>query len=120
MGPISMSILRTEGLSIGHGQVALLSRIDLELQPNELVALIGLNGSGKSTLLRTLAGLQLPLAGRIHVGGQDLGAMTSIARARAISVVLTGRPQAGLLDVRTLVSLGRQPWTGHLGRLSAT
>lgn len=114
-----MSILRTDGLSIGHGRTVLLSGIELDLEQRQLVALIGLNGSGKSTLLRTLAGLQLPLAGRIIITGRDAEAMSSIERARAISVVLTGRPQAGLLDVRTLVSLGRQPWTGHLGRLSA-
>lgn len=114
-----MSILLAKGLSIGHGHTALLSGIDMDLQQGQLVALIGLNGSGKSTLLRTLAGLQQPIAGSIRVGDRDLTAMTSMERARSISVVLTGRPQAGLLDVRTLVSLGRQPWTGHLGRLSA-
>ena len=83
-----MSILRTEGLSIGHGHAALLSGIDLDLQQDQLVALIGLNGSGKSTLLRTLAGLQLPLAGRIHVGGQELGVMTSMARALNLRVLM--------------------------------
>ncbi|MEO8588870.1 MAG: ABC transporter ATP-binding protein [Flavobacteriales bacterium] len=114
------TLMYTEGLSIGHGRTALLRDLDLRFEQGELVALIGVNGCGKSTLLRTLAGVQPPISGRIVVQDQRLSEMTSIARARAISVVLTGRPQAGLLDVRTLVSLGRQPWTGHLGRLTET
>lgn len=119
MGTIGMStLIHTAALSIGHGRKALLSGLDLRLVQGELVALIGVNGCGKSTLLRTLAGLQPALSGTITVNEQRLPDMTSIERARAISVVLTGRPQAGLLDVRTLVALGRQPWTGHLGRTS--
>ena len=35
-----------------------------------------------------------------------------------MALVLTTQPTAALLDVRTVVSLGRQPWTGYLGRLS--
>ena len=117
MGTIRMStLIQTEGLSVGHGRTALLSGLDLRLGQGELVALIGVNGCGKSTLLRTLAGLQPALSGTITVKGLRLQDMTSVERARAISVVLTGRPQAGSLDVRTVVALGRQPWTGHLGR----
>jgi len=112
------TILNTQSLSVGHGRTALLTGLDLELAQGELVALIGVNGCGKSTLLRTLAGLQPSLSGTIMVHAQQLTEISSTERAKLISVVLTGRPQAGLLDVRTLVALGRQPWTGHLGRLT--
>ena len=80
--------------------------------------MIGTNGVGKSTLLKTLAGLVLPKAGHVTIEGSDVHDALASERARRVSVVLTGRPQAGSLDVETLVSLGRQPWTGHLGRLS--
>jgi len=111
-------LLHTEGLAVGHGRTTVLDGVDLQLSGGELVALIGVNGSGKSTLLRTLAGTQKPLGGKLWSGDRPLQDLSAMERARRISVVLTGRPQAGLLDVRTLVSLGRQPWTGHLGRLS--
>ncbi|PFG39498.1 energy-coupling factor transport system ATP-binding protein [Georgenia soli] len=45
---------------------ALLSGIDLEVRPGEVVALLGANGVGKSTLLLTLAGLLEPLAGQVE------------------------------------------------------
>ncbi len=112
------TILHTADLAVGHGKKTILKGIDLSLNPGELVAMIGVNGSGKSTLLRTLAGLLKPISGGIAINGIDLFSMTAMDRARTISVVLTGRPDMGLLDVRTLISLGRQPWTGHMGRLT--
>ncbi len=114
MGPL----LHTERLSIGHGSRLLLENVDLELHRGQLCALIGINGVGKSTLLRSLAGLLPPMSGRVMIGDMDVHAGPASERARRVSVVLTGRPQSGSLDVETLVSLGRQPWTGHLGRLT--
>lgn len=111
-------LLHTEGLAVGHGRHTVVDGVDLQLAAGELVALIGVNGSGKSTLLRTLAGSQKPLGGKLWYGDRPMQELSAMERAQRIAVVLTGRPQAGLLDVRTLVSLGRQPWTGYLGRLS--
>jgi iron complex transport system ATP-binding protein len=119
LGTRSMNtVLHTKALTVGYRKKPVLQDITLELKEGELVSLIGLNGSGKSTLLRTLAGLQHPLSGEIHIGEDQLTKMSSAERARNISVVLTGRPSIGLLDVHTLIALGRQPWTDHLGRLS--
>ena len=112
------ALLHTQGLTVGFAGRPLIADITLGVNSGEVAALIGLNGTGKSTLLRTLAGSQQPLAGTIMLGDRPVTAMSSMQRARALSVVLTGKPQVGLLDVRTLVSLGRQPWTGHLGRLT--
>ena len=111
-------MLRTEALAIGHGKRTVCAGIDVRVGAGELVALIGANGVGKSTLLRTLAGLHPPLAGSITVQGVDLAARSARERARLVSIVLTTRPDTGLLDVATLVALGRQPWTGPWGRLS--
>lgn len=110
--------LHTQGLSVGYGKRKVLENVDLRILPGELIALIGVNGSGKSTLLRTLAGLQDPLAGNISWGDVPLKQLSARQRARRMALVLTAQPSAALLDVRTLVSLGRQPWTGYLGRLS--
>lgn len=113
------ALLRTEDVSVGYGGVPLIKAVDLELQRGEICSLIGSNGSGKSTLLRTLAGLQRPLSGNIQLDGRSLLQLSSMERARLLSVVLTEKPLVGSLDVRTLVSLGRHPWTGNLGRLGA-
>jgi iron complex transport system ATP-binding protein len=114
------TVLHTEALAVGHGRHALLADIHVQTRAGEFTALIGVNGSGKSTLLRTLAGLLPAISGSVRIGDRPLQDMPAAERARAVSVVLTGRPDMGLLDVRTLVSLGRQPWTGRMGNLTST
>lgn len=119
MGTYRMSmLLSTRALSVGYGTRSLIEGVDMELRTGELVALIGVNGGGKSTLLNTLAGLHAPVSGVVELEGRGLTVLSAAERARRIAVVFTGRPQAGLLDVRTIVALGRQPWTGHFGRLA--
>jgi putative spermidine/putrescine transport system ATP-binding protein len=60
-----------EGLS-RHGPVVALDRLDLTLQPGELVVLLGPSGCGKTTTLRLLAGLEDADTGHIFVGGSDI------------------------------------------------
>ncbi|MBL7946532.1 MAG: ABC transporter ATP-binding protein [Flavobacteriales bacterium] len=110
--------LSTEALAVGYPGRRLVERVDIALRPGELVALIGVNGGGKSTLLHTLAGLHPPLAGKVRSLEAEIGTLSAVERARRMALVLTGRPAAGLMDVRTLVAMGRQPWTGHFGRLT--
>lgn len=113
------NLLHTEGLAIGHGRVPLITDIHAELPMGSLTAMIGINGIGKSTLLKTLAGLLPPLQGRVMMGEEDVFRMPVSDRARRIAVVLTGRPDAGMLDVETLTGLGRLPWTNRWGRTNA-
>ena len=54
----------------------------LVLAPGERVLLLGESGSGKSTLLSLVCGIVAPDAGRIAVGGTDLGALRPAARDR--------------------------------------
>ncbi len=51
-----------------------LREIDLEVEPGEMVSLVGASGTGKSTLLRIIAGLEEANAGRITYAGQPLSA----------------------------------------------
>lgn len=93
--------------------------LDATLQPGTLTCLIGRNGTGKSTLLRTIAGLQPPLGGTIRIGGTDMAGFGGAQLARTLGIVLTHRPEATNLTVEQTVALGRSPYTGFWGRLSA-
>jgi ABC-type polar amino acid transport system ATPase subunit len=62
---MSEAILRTEGLSKSFGSLEVLRGVDFEVDPGEVVCVIGPSGSGKSTLLRCLNRLEEPEKGRI-------------------------------------------------------
>lgn len=113
-------ILETSQLTIGYpDQEAILGNIEMQIPKGKLIGLIGVNGAGKSTLIRTLAGLQPPLAGRIEIDHQEIGKYQPLELARFLSVVLTGQHISQNLTVKELVALGRQPYTGWMGVLTA-
>lgn len=118
--------LALSGLAVGHRAEATLRRgrastvltgLDAVAARGELTVLLGPNGAGKSTLLRTLAGLQPALAGSTALDGDDLLGLRPAERARRVGVVLTDRPDPGLLTGRDVVELGRLPHTGAAGVL---
>lgn len=81
--------VRFEGVSFTYPgtERPILDGLDLEIEPGELLAVVGLNGAGKSTLIKLLAGLYLPTSGRIFMGGLELGAVSDDEWRRHVSVV---------------------------------
>jgi len=59
----------------GDRKVRVLSGIDLEASPGEIVAVVGPSGSGKSTLLHLLGALDVPDEGEIAIGGENLAGL---------------------------------------------
>ena len=113
-----------ENLSIGycerHEVKVLAKGLCAELRRGELTCLLGVNGSGKSTLLRTLAGFQRPLAGVVTLLGKRLEDYTRAMMSRTVGVVLTEAIPTGNLTAYELTAMGRLPYTGFWGGLSAT
>ena len=113
------ALLHTKDLAVGHRGRVLLRELGLVLNAGELVALLGVNGIGKSTLLHTLTGALPALQGEVLLKGETLSRLHPRERAKRVSIVLTERAIPALLDVRTVVALGRQPWTDARGRLTS-
>lgn len=115
-------LLETHELSIGYrGPKAMphtvVSGITTVLRPGEFVCLLGPNGAGKTTLIRTLSGMQPPLSGTVCLGGVSVGTFSPRTLAQRMSLVLTQRIAVGMMQVATLVALGRHPYTDWAGRL---
>jgi energy-coupling factor transporter ATP-binding protein EcfA2 len=88
------SVAEVSQLSVSYGEVVALDRVDLEVRPGEVVAVMGRNGSGKSTLLSQLAGLRAPSRGKVRVGGEIPTSLHPRALIKLVGLV----PQdAGLL-----------------------
>ncbi len=72
------AVLAVTGLDVHYGprrrRRRALHDVSLSVAPGETVGIIGETGSGKSTFARTVLGLVRPSAGRIVIGGEDVGA----------------------------------------------
>lgn len=67
-----MSLLTIKNLCLSFGQSNILQSLNLALNQNEIVCLLGASGCGKTTLLKTIAGLLPMTQGEIHLAGQNL------------------------------------------------
>ena len=57
------------------GPVSILKGVDLAVAAGSAVSVVGPSGSGKSSLMAVIAGIERPTAGRVAVGGVDLGSL---------------------------------------------
>ncbi len=81
-------MLHVENLRSGYGRVEVLRGVTLQVQPGEVVALLGSNGAGKTTLNNTVCAVVPASAGQVRFDGRD------ITHAHYRQVV-----QAGLIQV---------------------
>lgn len=87
-------------------ETPILSDINLEIQPGEVLALVGPSGAGKTTLVNLIPRFFDPLEGRIQVDGYDLRQVQLLSLRRQIGIV----PQETLLfggSVRENILYGR-------------
>jgi polar amino acid transport system ATP-binding protein len=66
-------MVRAEGVHKNFGRLEVLRGIDLEVQPKEVMCMIGPSGSGKSTFLRCINHLEKIDSGRLSVDGELVG-----------------------------------------------
>ncbi len=67
-----MALLEARNLCKHFGGVTALDRLDLDVEPGEILGLIGPNGSGKTTFINACTGVVAPDEGTVHFDGRPL------------------------------------------------
>jgi len=120
--PYQKQVIRTEKVTTGYPnqktRKIVSENLSLDIRNGEMVTLLGPNGCGKSTLMRTIGGLQKRLSGCVYINDSDTQQMSAKDRARHLSLVLTERVESANLTINDIVSIGRYPYVGHMGKLS--
>ncbi len=101
------ALLAVSGLVAGYGKKTVVRGVDLAVQANEIVVVLGHNGAGKTTLLRTVFGLIRPQSGRVVFDGRDItGRSPSANIADGLALVPQGHGIFRTLTVRQNLELG--------------
>lgn len=77
-----MPILRAEGLVKSYKHRAVVNGVSFEIQPGEIVGLLGTNGAGKTTSFYMVVGLVKPDAGRVLLDDREITRLPMYQRAR--------------------------------------
>lgn len=128
-----MIILETKDLSKYYGekenQVKALSKVNVQIEKGEFVAIVGTSGSGKSTLLHMLGGLDLPSSGEVYVEGKNVFKLKdeerTIFRRRKIGFVFQSYNLVPILNVYENITLpieldGNVPDEGFIDQIVET
>src|SRR5476649_271573 len=107
MVPASGNALRVEHLNAGYGDTQVLWGVSFDVQPGEIVAIIGSNGAGKSTLLGAISGLVRTWSGSVRYGERNLtGAPVDAIVSAGIVQVPQGRRLFSSMSVEENLLMG--------------
>jgi ATP-binding cassette, subfamily B, bacterial len=81
-------LLRLDAVIVAAGSAA----VTAELRPRDTLAIQGSSGSGKSALLEAVAGLLVPMAGRVMLDGMDTASVDLTSRSRRVALVAADLP----------------------------
>lgn len=77
-----MALLTATDITRNYGSLQVLKGIDLQIQPGEIVAIVGASGAGKSTLLHIIGTLDRPDSGRVMIQDTDVSKLANKALAQ--------------------------------------
>ncbi|MFV0245195.1 MAG: ABC transporter ATP-binding protein [Qingshengfaniella sp.] len=103
-------LLKVTGLNAAYGQARILFDLDLDIYPNEVVAIMGRNGAGKSTTFKALMGHLRHCTGSVMLRGEPIEKLPVYQIAqRGLGFVPEDRRIFSDLTVLKNLDLGRQP-----------
>jgi branched-chain amino acid transport system ATP-binding protein len=107
---VSEALLAVSGLNAYYGAAHILFDLAFDVQPGEVVALMGRNGAGKSTTLKSIMGLIERKRGVVRLAGQDISNVPTYEIARlGLGFVPEDRRIFTDLTVAENLEVGRQP-----------
>lgn len=72
---LNKKLLKVENLDVSYQNLKVLFQVSIEIDPGEVVAVVGRNGAGKTTLFRAIAGFLKKGSGSIIFKGREIGAL---------------------------------------------
>jgi len=96
--------IQAHGLVRRFGTVEALANVSVDIRKGEFFSLLGPSGCGKTTLLRLIAGLDIPDAGSLKIGGVDVAEMP--AHKRPVNTVFQSYALFPHMTVRDNVAFG--------------
>lgn len=107
---MSEPVIELAGVKAGYSREhPALRSVNLKVERNEFLAIIGPNGGGKTTLLKVILGLLEPFSGKVRVFGEPPG-RTRRSRLGYVPQVIPDRSfPATVLDVVLMGRLGAKP-----------
>jgi lipopolysaccharide export system ATP-binding protein len=77
-----MAVLRAENLTKSYGRRLVVKDVNITVQSEEIIGLLGRNGAGKTTTFQMIVGLIKPDQGKIYLDNTDISQRTTPARSR--------------------------------------
>ena len=100
-------VLELRNVSTHYGLIPVLRDVNVEINPGEIVCLLGGNASGKSTTLKTILGMVTPSQGEVVYRGERIsGLSTTEIVGRGVTMVPENRRLFSRMTVRENLELG--------------
>lgn len=111
-------MLKIEHLMVGYGESMILRNVTLQMEPGQVVCLMGRNGVGKTTLMKSITGLLKPKQGSIEYQDETITAYPPDRRAKmGIGYVPQGRDIFSHLTVEENLLLGLEATVPRIKQL---
>lgn len=100
-------MLSVSNLRSAYGESEVLHGLSFNVEPGEIIAIMGRNGMGKTTLMKTLMGIVPTKSGEVDVGGSSIATLKSFQRVgQGLAYVPQGRQIFSTMTVQENVETG--------------
>ena len=100
-------MLQISDYSVAYGQSTIIGDMNLTLNPNEIIAVLGRNGMGKTTLMKSLIGMIPSQGGSVTLKNKELTPLKSFERVAAgVGFVPQGRMIFSTMTVKENIETG--------------